>query len=576
MANAMLDDEFKSSQESLTNYEKMKQSEEDDDDDSPRTSKDGTRKTVDFAEPQPPPKHRRPSNTWSPKQVVDGKWLQPVMAFSLYLRMRSLILATAISTSISLSERLEAITNTRESFDHNIQHIHDDEMSKGADAALVKHLTFLVWQHKCHSHVDVLNEVALTCEALECLYRASSRYVGGSFRRMGMEILGLLVFVVDEEIGRRLKSVHSIAQGSQSGNDENETDSDYEKKQYHDEPDEKLQATIEKGASRRRSITPPNSNSKPGTPDGDLLLQKAIKIMAHCARVAEAVKPMASFPGLLGTLINLVTLRPYEYVPWEARLSALWTIANLACQDENMQMLVSIPGLIGALVEVACRPLHPGDSLEKTMEVLRSREIASRAILNLSWAPENKILLSENIFLVDLLTELSVHRTAPLSKSHTVRDILIKTRRHAVGAIRNLAAAPRRTKIALSEYKSGRILDVLTDVALNDIDVSVKDRAFAAIHNLAIHDTAEKIVNHPALVLALKDVLLSEEDNGGRQHQGGTPKSHASATLMVLERTITPEMRAYSNLRELLDAVNPNPASDDNEDEVEPVNATAV
>jgi hypothetical protein len=305
-----------------------------------------------------------------------------------------------------------------------------------------------------------------------------------------------------------------------------------------------------------------------GTPEGDAILRKAMRLFGHFARVGDATRSIAHFPGLLRALVNLVRLRPYECVPWEARLSALWTLANLACNSENMQMMVCTPGLIAALVEVSCRPLHPGDSVEMTMEVLRSRSIASRGILNLSWAPENKIILAEHSALIDLLSELAVHRAAPLHRSRTVRQILVTTRSHAVGALRNLAAAPRRTKIALCEYKNGHILDILTDAALNDPDQAVKDRSFAAIHNLAIYDTAERIVNHPALVLALKDVLLSAQEDG-LNHEEGTPKSHAQATILVLERSITPDMKAYENLRELLQVINPVPANNNNNSDPE-------
>jgi hypothetical protein len=87
---------------------------------------------------------------------------------------------------------------------------------------------------------------------------------------------------------------------------------------------------------------------------------------------------------------------------------------------------------------------------------------------------------------------------------------------------------------------------------------------------------AEKIVNHPALVLALKDALLSEQES---HTSDGSPKSHASATLMVLERSITPEMSSYENLRDLLDAITPNPTTteeDEDSDSMQPINATAV
>lgn len=305
------------------------------------------------------------------------------------------------------------------------------------------------------------------------------------------------------------------------------------------------------------------------------MLRKATKLIGHFARVGKNTQAIAHHPKLLGCLIRLVTSHSTpagDYIPWEARLSALWTIANLACDADNMQMMVCTPGLVGALVEVACRPLHPSDGLETIIELLRSRAIASRAILNLSWAPENKIILSEHSAVIDLLAELSVHRSAPLLGSRTVREILVTTRRHAVSALRNLAAAPRRTKLYLCEYKNGHLLDILTDAALNDQDPTVKDRSFAAIHNLAIQDTAQKIVSHPALVLALRNVLSSSDQDDS------TAKTHASATLLVLERSITQEMESYEILRDLLEAVNPAPASSDDNDEsdMEVINATAV
>jgi hypothetical protein len=57
------------------------------------------------------------------------------------------------------------------------------------------------------------------------------------------------------------------------------------------------------------------------------------------------------------------------------------------------------------------------------------------------------------------------------------------------------------------------------------------------------------MVKHPALVLALKNALL--DDNAVDL------KPSAKGTLIVLERSITSDMDCYSNLRELLDAVNP-------------------
>ena len=218
--------------------------------------------------------------------------------------------------------------------------------------------------------------------------------------------------------------------------------------------------------------------------------------------------------------------------------------------------------------------MTPNDTLEMMMEKLRSRSIASRAILNLSWAPENKILLAENTSLLELVANLCILRIAPsdigfAKNSTTIQGIFDTTRRYAVGALRNIAAAPRPTKIALCNYRDGHLLDVLTDAAWNDADQHVKDRALATIHNLAVHDNAAIIASRPDLVMVLKDVLLNagidnsmrttDSSNGDPHLSDGTPRQHAHATLLVLERTITPDMDCYANVRDLLDALRHTP-----------------
>ena len=536
-------------------------------------------------------------------------------------------------------------------------------MATGADAALAKHLTYVTYQaEKLKKRKDntssqqsnagnsftsnddreersIMSELSMTCDAMESLYRASSDIVGASFKRMGEDVMEILVNLINEEINRRFEFVMCADEAEENGIDREEEaaivmvstkaspetgGATVNEEQGRDIKADDDTAPVDNKAPEPLSTapsadsfdegvqssglendplmdeegpSPPASDNsetmqdaesalpaigsdvatrvRPGTHEGDVILRMATKIIGHFARVGENTKAIAHFRGMLGSLIRLITVQPYDCIPWEARLSALWTIANLACNADNMQMIVCFPDLISALVEISCRPLHPGDDLETIMEVLRSRSIASRAILNLSWSPENKIILAECTAVIDMLSELSVHRSAPLLRSRTVREVVLNTRRHAVAALRNLAAAPRRTKIALCEYKNGHLLDVLTDAALNDEDEVVKEKAFAAIHNLAIHDTAQQIVNHPALVLALKDVLLSDSDSN-------TPKSHASATLLVLERTITPEMDSYENLRNLIDAINPAEPSgtDDNDNasdsEMEVSNVTSV
>ena len=71
------------------------------------------------------------------------------------------------------------------------------------------------------------------------------------------------------------------------------------------------------------------------------------------------------------------------------------------------------------------------------------------------------------------------------------------------------------------------------------------------------------MVQHPALILALKDALLSG-DNTNEEHEGMSFRDSASATLMVLERSITPDNPSqYQILRELLNSLNPTDETDE-------------
>ncbi|KAL3905422.1 MAG: hypothetical protein SGILL_009684 [Bacillariaceae sp.] len=497
-----------------------------------------------------PPKRRRLSGNYSVADIVQ-----------------------ALSRAMTTEERLEALENAIGTFDHDNTQRHDHEIAAGADIALVKALIFLEFKtgfrrEPIQADMDVITkEIGMVLTALECIYRASSESVKESFSRVGTELLHILVILIDDEVKHRLRILNSQAPSPEQPNEPDRRDD-----QGNDSSE---------SAKHQRPVTPPSpeySKASVGIHARDTMLRMATKCLGHYARVGKATKPMAHFPGFIGTTLNLINIRPYSTVPFEARLSCLWTIANLACNTENMTMMSCTPNLLDSLISISCRRPEGGDSLETIMEVLRAKSIASRALLNLSWSPENKILMSDCPALLESLSSLALERRAPYRKSKTMQEIMLHTRRNSIGALRNIAAAPRRCKISLCEFNSGKLLDAMTDVALNETDQQAVDIAFACIHNLAIHDTAEAIVDRPALVLALKNVLLEDDTDEQGGEARNSRKSHASSTILVLERTITEEMPSYENLRELLDAVNPsNSAVEDESNGMMPsVNATAV
>lgn len=459
-----------------------------------------------------------------------------------------------------------------------MQSLHDEELEIGADSVLVKHIGFLMSrktvQHK-NTEQSLMHELSCTCEALEMVYRASPQMVSQSFESSGLDVLSTLIHLINDELTDR---------GGAKGNKKDmfmrtTNSSDSFDSMSQDENDEMGEA---------RSATPPSPPcpamaEESGRRDNDVMLRKTTKIMGHFARVGAATQPMAYYPGLLSCLTNILAFKPYYSVPAEVRLNALWVLANLACNSENMVMMACHPNLVSSLIAMAARKIHNDDSVEVIVEIFRSQSIASRALVNLSWAPENRIPLSENTRLLEVLIPLSVLRQSPFGKrGRTVRDMMLQTRRHSLGTLKNLAAAPRRNKLQLCHYNHGTLLNILTDAALNDPDTYVKEAAFCTIQNLAIHDTADLMVRNPALILSLKDALLSSGEDGIDDEHADIVriKASASATLLVLERSITPDnMSQYQTLRELLDSLNlskNNSISGDDTDDNEETSPTAV
>ncbi|KAG7374448.1 hypothetical protein IV203_013543 [Nitzschia inconspicua] len=574
MAEAMLEEEYRHSHDNLSYQNESKQ---DDDKQDRRCYK-----------PQPlltsPSALKRKSTASTGDSNSDVPGLRREVVIQLPPKRKRLQgnysandIVQALHRAMSPDERMEALENAIDTFDHDDRAKHEHEIAIGADVALVKALVFLEYasgfrREPIRADMDAITkEIGLVLTALECVYRASSESVGESFNRVGKDLLHILVILIDEEVQYRVRAVSSLT-NQEDGDASNSNNGD-------------TIATPSGGGpttDKKPSVTAPSPDYDKASVsiyERDLLLRKATKCLGHFARVGFATKPMAHFPGFLGSTLNLINLRPVSIVPFEARLSCLWIIANLACNTENMTMMSCTPGLLNSLASISCRQAEIGDSLETIMEILRAKSIASRALLNLSWSPENKVLMADSFGLLETLTGLALERRAPYRKSKTMQEIMLQTRRNSIGALRNIAAAPRRSKVSLCEYNNGKLLDTMTDVALNETDEQAVDLAFACIHNLAIHDTAEAMVDRPALVLALKNVLLEDDSNDSNDEAESSKcsrKSNASSTILVLERTITPEMSAYENLRELLDAVNPNSTTPDEDEKDNVITSGAV
>ena len=116
------------------------------------------------------------------------------------------------------------IQETRHALNHEDQSTHNEEIMNNVDRALTKHLTYLLYlfSNVTNQGPDADNntpnpktniatdqssilrlELALTCDALESIYRATSEVVGLSFRLFGPKLLSFLISVVRREMKHR-------------------------------------------------------------------------------------------------------------------------------------------------------------------------------------------------------------------------------------------------------------------------------------------------------------------------------------------------------------------------------------
>jgi len=183
------------------------------------------------------------------------------------------------------------------------------------------------------------------------------------------------------------------------------------------------------------------------------------------------------------------------------------------------------------------------------MELLRCRSVGLRAILNLSWAHENKTLFSEDVRLVEVLLSTANHLTSTWGgHGKGVSGVLLQSRRHAAGALRNLAAAPRRTKRHLCRLRSGRFLDEIADVA-RDPDSDVRDKVHATLWNLVSADTA-KLYTEKKDVL---DIIAREAMTTGTiGERSDSAPVMAARTLRSLEKTIPEDEEGYNILKPII------------------------
>jgi len=426
-----------------------------------------------------------------------------------------------LSMSLSRSDRLSAIAGACATFNHEISSIHDVEIQNyDADVILCKHLSYILMKRqqlklfalngeseeekkaRKNRYEESDNEIGYICSALEMVFRANASALSVSFEKIGPELLDLLLCVLMEK------------------EDETFTDSN------------------------------------------DLAVRKATKIMCHLARVGSVVVAMTSHPGLLKTLKEVIDLanakiskdQDNEYSISvrgdECRLNCLWMLANLSCSPNNMSIILKYPGMIDTLIDVIklCKCEDSNNSFFSQPRSHHARSIAAagqamRVFLNVTWADENKTAMSNRPELITLMIDLveghHIYQSENIQKE--ISSLILSTRCHSVGALRNIASTPSfHDKAFLCRHSSGSLLNALHTIIQSDEEnLSIQERAIAVLYNLSCSKTAE--------LIASRSGLLDSLVRANSRNKGDIPKL-VEKTLKALKESSQPETEYYTDI----------------------------
>lgn len=388
---------------------------------------------------------------------------------------------TDLLICVSRQDCAAALSSCYGMFNHANQQAHDEDLASGSDAALCRLLSFLLLQDSfgggrppaaaaaasgapAGRATRISDEIARACQVIEMAYRCTEQALEKSFQKVGPTFLQLFSNILEAALAQV--------------------------QEY-----------------RKPNLRPMSGAAAPATELklANACLQSVTKILSYYAKIKAAILLMARH-RVLSLMIAL--LRPSGAVSLEARHNTLWTLANMACCDENMTRMADQPGLLDVVIQVANAPRERSDPRPVRPAALPLQHSAFRFLLNLSCEEQNKVQMSEREDLLDAIRNMAGTRLVPRSGSGPTRDVsarLLQTRLLALGTLRNVAHVPSPHKRRLCATRGGALLDVLCDATHRSEDPSICDKAIAVAFNLVSADTAEVLVAHPRLLDSLVD-----------------------------------------------------------------------
>jgi hypothetical protein len=387
--------------------------------------------------------------------------------------------------------RLASITQGCQFFDHRDRAAHDNELHEGAAFILFQKLALamslspnyqleqdaLMSSHRfrtvmTNNHAD--HEIALLCNCIEMVHRASPEAIAATWYEIGHEVLPLIVKVLERPWIRFFQQL------------------------------------------RKRQRALHNTRTHPTTTvvsrDLKLAVQKLTKILALYSLVPEAKHPMAHCPGMLTTLVKIIDTRHFNHlrahqVNWRneeggptlvlteaARFHTIATLTNLAAMEDNRLTMLREPRLVENIA-----------LLVQNERADVAKQCSALALMNLSNGDRHHVPEMSSDLLLETLTSLIQDENLPGD-----------TRRNAAVTLFNVACVDENS-LRVARFQDGVLLTALTEIIVNGAgqhDLLDESRANAAetLFNMSCsetEETLERLASHPGLVDGLATVLSS-------------------------------------------------------------------
>lgn len=462
------------------------------------------------------------------RQLLDGTSLQrrllcaPIGGVPLSQSVLGLLPSCLVAINMSVLPhdlRLASITQGCQFFDHRDRAAHDNELHEGAAFILFQKLAlamslapnYQLEQESMTSHrfrmVMTSNhadhEIALICNCLEMVHRASPEAIAATWYEIGHEVLPLIVKVLERPWIRFFQQLRKRQRA----------------------------ATL---------LTRTHPTTTVVSRDLKLAVQKLTKILALYSLVPEAKHPMAHCPGMLSTLVKIIDTRHFNHlrvhqVNWRneeggptlvlteaARFHTIATLTNLAAVEENRLTMLREPRLVENIA-----------LLVQNERADVAKQCSALALMNLSNGDRHHVPEMSSDLLLETLTSL-------IQDESLTGD----TRRNAAVTLFNVACVDENS-LRVARFQDGVLLTALTEIIVNGAgshDMQDESRANAAetLFNMSCsetEETLERLASHPGLVDGLATVLSST-------NVSIDVKMYCAATLRRLAEMIRAPMMA--------------------------------